>query len=273
MANIAGIDCGLTLKERTSGICRTGANGFVVGHTYIDKLSRNQLLLPASQFDCLGIDAPILPKNVIDYSPRPVESVFMRGAFQIRCKPGASHVRGTGQALRRSGCDAAMQFTAETFAQDAFPYPRVQANQSIVEAFPNAFLGVLLDQQVIDKAAPSRGQKTNIFFSLCNTHGAFQQLEQHLGWQDAAFWEAFQVTSNHEDLAALVCAATAICAHLGKYVAVGDVSGGYFFLPAWCLWKPWAKAALRSARKKSGLRNIVKVWIDGSSYGPNDQLP
>jgi len=84
MADIAGIDCGLTYKERTSGICRTGTKGFVVGHTYIDKLSRNQLFLPASHFVCLGIDGPILPKNVIHDSPRPVESVFMRGAFQNR---------------------------------------------------------------------------------------------------------------------------------------------------------------------------------------------
>jgi len=193
--------------------------------------------------------------------------------FRTDSKPGASHVRGTGQALRRAGCDAAMQFSAETFAQCTFPYPLVQTNQTIVEAFPNAFLGVLIDEQVIDEAAPSRGQKTDIFFSLCNNHGVFQQLEQYLVWQDAAFWAAFQTTSNHEDIAALVCAATAICAHLGKYGAVGDVSGGYFFLPPWYLWKPWAMAALDSARKKSGLRNIVRVWMAGSSYGPNDRLP
>lgn len=273
MADIAGIDAGLTLKERTSGVCRTGASGFVVGHTYIDKLSRTLLLAPVQRFDCLGIDAPILPKNVLHYDPRRVESLFMRGDYQSRCKPGASHVPGTGQALRRSGCDAAIQFAAETHATGVVPYPRVQTDQNIVEAFPNAFLGVMLDQQVIAAAALTRGGKTDTFFSLCNTQDTFQALEQHLGWQDTAFWAAFPTTTNHDDLAALVCAATALCAHLGKYVAVGDTAGGYFFLPPWPLWKPWARQALETARQGQDLRGIIRVRIDGITYAANDQLP
>ncbi len=273
MPDIIGIDAGLTSKKPTSGVCRTGDNGFVVGHAYIDKLSRAQLLSPVSRFDCLGIDAPILPKNTLHYDPRPVERLFMRGAFQKRCKPGASHVAGTGQALRRSGRDTAIQFTAETYAQGSCPYPRVQIDQNIVEAFPNAFLGVMLDQQAIDETSPSRGKKTDMFFFLCNTHGALKALEQHLGWQDAAFWAAFPITTNHDDLAALVCAATAVCAHLGKYVAVGDMSGGYFFLPPWPLWKPWARRAVEAARKERDFCGIVNLWINGEVFGANDQLP
>lgn len=272
MTDIAGIDAGLTMTKPTSGVCRTGTNGFFVGHTYTDKLSRAQALFPVASIDCLGIDAPVLPKNVLHYTPRPVESLFMRGAFQTRCKPGASHVAGTGQALRRSGCDTAIQFAAETHAQGSFSYPRVQSDHNIVEAFPNAFLGVMLDQQVIDEVPMSRGVKTDTFFSLCNAHGAFSALEEHLDWQDAAFWAAFPTTTNHDDRAALVCAATAVCAHSGKYVAVGYVFGGYFFLPPWPLWRPWARMALETARKERDLCGIVVV-IDDLAFGARDRLP
>lgn len=273
MANIAGIDAGLTLREPTSGICRTGANGFMLGHTYIDKLSRHSVLTPVQNFDCLGIDAPVLPKNVVHYDSRPVESLFMRGAYQTRCKPGASHVAGTGQALRRSGCDTAIQFAAETFSQVAVPYPRVQTNQNIVEAFPNAFLGVMLDQQVIAAATVSRGDKTDTFFALCNTTGAFQALQRHVGWPDTDFWNALAATTQHDELAALICAATAVCAHVGKYVAVGDAQGGYFFLPPWTLWQAWAKRALTAGWQTQGIHGVVDVWIDGKKYPSNAQLP
>ena len=271
MANIVGIDAGLTLTKPTSGICRTGTNGFSVGHTYLDKLSRRALSLDV-HIDCLGIDAPVLPKNVLNYERRLVESLFMRGSFQTRCKPGASHVPGNGQALRRSGCDTAVQFTGETQAKGFSPYPRIQTGQNIVEAFPNAFLGVMLDQRVIDEVPIIRGEKTDRFFSLCNVHSAFKALEQHLDWKDAAFWAAFETATHHDDIAALVCTATAICAHSGKFVAVGDAHGGYFFLPPWPLWKSWAMAALDSARKAQDLCRIVVV-IDGLEFGARDRLP
>lgn len=278
MPNIAGIDCGLTLKDPTSGICRTGVDGFAVGHTYIDKLSRTPMLMPVTHFDCLGIDAPVLPMNVLDYAQRSVESLFLHGNFHGRCKPGASHVRGTGQALRRSGCDTAIQFKRETYSEGQVPYPRVQANQNIVEAFPNAFLGVMLNGQIIDAAIENinRGEKFDIFFQLCNEHGHFNALQFHLGWNYPEFWQSFPVTINHDERAALVCAATAVCAHQGNYVAVGDMAGGYFFLPPWPLWNQWAKVALNVERVGRDFRRRfpdLMVRINGVAYNAEQPLP
>ncbi len=276
MPNIAGIDCGLTLIKPTSGVCRTGTDGFVVDHTYIDKLSRVQLLENVQHFDCLGIDAPVLPNNILNYDFRAVESLFMRGAFHDRCKPGASHVIGTGQALRRSGCDTAIQFAAETYVQGQVHYPRIKANQNIIEAFPNAFLGVMLDSQVIDETNAGRGEKFDILFSLCNHHGLFEALNDCLIWEDGNFWNAFPITIDHDDRAALVCAATAICAHQGIYVAVGDAIGGYFFLPPWPLWNNWAKDALNVERRGRDFRRRfpnLMVWINGVTYNAEQPLP
>jgi hypothetical protein len=270
MADLGGIDSGLTLKDCTSGVCRTGSGGFAIGRTYIDKLSRLQLLTPIRRFDCIGVDAPILPKDTLHYAPRLVERLFMCGAFQARCKPGASHVPGTGQALRRAGCDAAVQFKSESASTAPVSYPRIQKDQNLVEAFPNAFLGVMLSAEVIDAAGAGRGEKTDTFFALCVQHGAFQALEQHLAWYDPAFWASFPVTSDHDELAALVCATTAVCAHSGKYVAVGEEEGGYFFLPPWFLWQSWARSALSLERRR--FRGI-RIWIDGRPFDAGNPLP
>jgi hypothetical protein len=272
LADIARIDSGLNLKDPTSGVCRTGSRGFALGHTYIDKLSRVQVLTPVARFDCLGVDAPILPKNVLHYAPRPVESLFMRGAFQSRCKPGASHVPGTGQSLRRAGCDAAVQFEAESAATVPVNYPRIQRGQNLVEAVPNAFLGVMLAAEVIDAATAGRGEKTDTFFGMCARKGRFAALEHQLGWHDPHFWASFAMTKHHDDLAALVCAMTAVCAFAGKYVAVGEALGGYFYFPPWSLWQRWAKMALAEERRRAEFR-AVRVWIDGQESGAGSSLP
>jgi hypothetical protein len=62
--NVAGIDVGLTLIDRTSGVCRTVDQGEVLGHTYIDRLSRLQALGgDETSFDVLAIDAPLPAKK------------------------------------------------------------------------------------------------------------------------------------------------------------------------------------------------------------------
>lgn len=103
--------------------------------------------------------------------------------------------------------------------------------------------------------------------------GPFQALQRHLGWEDSDFWAAFPITRHHDERAALICAVTAVCAYRGRYVAVGDVAGGYFFLPPWPLWKPWAIRALDDAWQAPGLRGIVNIWIDNQVFNADDQLP
>lgn len=275
MATIVGIDAGLTHIDRTSGICQTssGSDRFCLDHTYADKLSRIAVLSPPSRIDCLGIDAPVLPLGDISYGRRPVEQLFMRGAFQKRCKPGASHVRGTGQALRRAGCETANQFADETVNKGLTLFPRIQKKKNIVEAFPNAFMGVMLESTAIDSKSIPRGEKSDVFYIMCNETGAFAALRDHFGWHDEAYWSALVSSTNHDERAALICAATAIGALYGTYVAVGEPKGGYFFLPPWELWMPWAKAALDLERKQTDLDGVVSVFIDSIEFSSTDPLP
>ena len=79
--NIAGIDVGLTLVDRTSGVSRTGDAGEVLTHTYIDRLSRAEALGGEISLEVLAIDAPVLPRHELHYRARACEKVFVWGAF------------------------------------------------------------------------------------------------------------------------------------------------------------------------------------------------
>lgn len=273
MANLAGIDVGLTLLKKTSGVCRTGEAGVLVAHTYIDKLSRLNALVPVQQFDMLAIDGPVLPAGTLHYDRRVCETAFVTGAFQRRCKPGLSHVAGTGQALRRAGCDTAAQFAAETTGEAAVTdLPRIQQGRNIIEAFPNAFLGVLLpDGSYVAQPKLKRGAKFGWLLEKCRESQALERLKEMIGWDAPALWEGLRTNGHHEEQAGIVCAVTAVCAWQGKYVAVGEPAGGYFFLPPWTLWQDWAKSALKASRRR--VQPALDVWVDGTRYGRGDQLP
>ncbi|MGA7128906.1 MAG: hypothetical protein WBZ19_21495 [Chthoniobacterales bacterium] len=107
---------------------------------------------------------------------------------------------------------------------------------AIVEAFPSAFLGVLLTDPLHLQAR--RGDRSDVFFrnSL--------QLWQASGTDNlpiAGQDHGFDLTSvvNHDDRAALVCAFTALCVAADDFVAVGD-GDGWIVLPLRRAARGWA---------------------------------
>jgi hypothetical protein len=271
--DVAGIDVGLTLVGRTSGVCRTGLSGEVVTHTYIDRLSRSAALGRNLRFSVLAIDGPVLPEGQLHYLPRPCEKVFVWGAFQKRCKCGESQVSGTGQALRRAGIETAHAFAAEVSSDSCGrDFPRVFGAHNVVEAFPNAFLGISLPETAFE-STPARGEKFDWLYDEWIRHQIPAQLRATVAWDRDGFWQAILVNKHHDERAALVCAVTGICVLRGSYVAVGEASGGYFFLPPWNTWAPWARCAINSNRADRRLPKPVDVWIDGTRYGASDKLP
>ncbi len=271
--NVAGIDVGLTLVDRTSGVCRTGDDGEAVTRTYIDRLSRAHALGTKVILDVLAIDAPVLPRHELHYRPRACEKVFVWGAFQKRCKCGETQVSGTGQALRRAGVDTAHAFAVDVATNEcAARFPRVFADHNIVEAFPNAFIGVTLPDEQFG-SAPGRGQKFDWLYDRWINWKVTDNLKAVLSWKRAAFWHAVMENKDHDERAALVCALTAVCVLRGLYVAVGEPLGGYFFLPPWDCWSEWARVALNRSRGDRRLPAPVDIWIAGTRYGQNEDLP
>jgi hypothetical protein len=278
--NIAGIDVGLTLVEPTSGVCRTGRSGDVVTHTYSDRLSRSNALGKEHHFAVLAIDGPVLRPDELHYEPRACEKVFVWGEFQKRCKCGESWVRGTGQALRRAGVETAHAFRdVVSSSQDEVVFPRIFGDHNIVEAFPNAFLGVSLQASVFASASeqsdsvPRRGEKFDWLYDQWLSQQGPAHLKALLRWDRPEFWRQVETNRHHDERAALICALTGVCAARGSYVAVGDAVGGYFYLPPWNTWAPWARDAVAAGRTDRRLPRAIDVWVDGKRYAQRDELP
>jgi hypothetical protein len=67
-------------------------------------------------------------------------------------------------------------------------------------------------------------------------------------------WHRLRTETDHELRAALICLLTAALAAQGKAAIIGESTGGWFWLPPWSLWQPWAKEGLENAAKKMALK-------------------
>jgi hypothetical protein len=136
------------------------------------------------------------------------------------------------------------------------PFPRV-VEANIVEAFPNAFLGVLLPEVAFDSIPTGRGKKFDALFEATQSRSILARLLNEVGWSDYKLDQALVENTQHDERAALICALTAVCVRRGRYTAVGDPEGGWFFLPPWDLWEEWARRGIA--------KFDVDVWHDGAA--------
>jgi hypothetical protein len=63
-------------------------------------------------------------------------------------------------------------------------------------------------------------------------------------------WHRLRTETDHELRAALICLLTAALADKGTAAVIGEADGGWFWLPPWSLWEPWATRGLASAEKR-----------------------
>ena len=203
-----------------------------------------------STADVVAIDAPLLP--MLDSRIRSCERLFARGQFQRRCKAGFSHVKGAGLQLRNAGFESAVQLEDITsLSSMSIPPPLVLSPRNIVEAFPNAFLGVCVSaEQYISMPSLRRGRKFDWLYSeWCQTGGFRLLVRELVSVLPESFASYCERNRDHEERAALICLATAASVATGRYTAVGEPIGGYFFLPPWPLWADWARTELDAQRR------------------------
>jgi hypothetical protein len=157
-------------------------------------------------------------------------------------------VRGTGHLLREHGSRAAALVADAARWQTAPPFPTV-VGAAIVEAFPNAFLGVALPDDVYVSAPRfARGKKFDWLYDQWIQRGLFSACVTRTGLP-LELAETCHREKDHEKRAALVCLLTAAFAAMGQAEAIGDPLTGYFFLPDQELWAVWARAAIGRARR------------------------
>jgi hypothetical protein len=258
--NLIGLDVGFSAKRFSSGVARLNSGVVSVGCATASLETRRELF-GMDEIDVSAIDAPILASE--SYGKRACERLFTLGCFQRRCKPGLSHVPGTGRDFRLAGQESARQLSKITSGRELLAeFPRVWRARNLVEAFPNAFMGVLLPAGCFDRIPKlRRGQKFEWLYNECCKQNIFDSVIDSIG--RAALLSVLQyikTNQNHDQKAALVCILTAGAVAAGRYTAVGDPEGGYFFLPPWEMWAHWAREEVETQRCRM---DSVEVWIDG----------
>src|ERR1051325_3468153 len=123
--HLIGVDIGFSERRRSNGIAAF-RDGELIRAERLSVSERDAALRELRDVDVIAIDAPLLPPGTADTLPRSCERVFGLGLFQKRCKPGMSHIRGTGQRLREHGRRAAEQLLiARSFGPSVEPRQRV----------------------------------------------------------------------------------------------------------------------------------------------------
>jgi predicted nuclease with RNAse H fold len=242
--SLLGIDVGFSERRKTTGIASytfgQPARLHCVGSLPQD---RAEVLLDRRLYDAIAIDGPIVPAATnSEQVIRRCERLLSKGRFGKRCKPGFSHF-GIGLQLRRA---------ATTIASE-MPFQKRTAGVPVMEAFPNAFLGVMLDDCAYrEMERIPRGKKSDVFFKRAVADRAFDRLFHFLEWADPRLGAQIAVLAeattriSHEHRAAIICVMTAACALSTKAQMIGDNIGGHICLPPLDVWADWAKRELET---------------------------
>jgi hypothetical protein len=80
---------------------------------------------------------------------------------------------------------------------------------------------------------------------------------------------SIEMNEGHDQRAALICLLTAAGVAVGRFTAVGNQRGGYFFLPPWDAWALWAREEIQIQRQRI---DSLEVWIDGKRFKATEPL-
>ncbi len=245
---LMGVDIGFSKTRDTTGIACLDGDRLHLSRAGTSCESRRARVPGGFEPDVIAVDGPLLPQDVDEYVRRRCELSFICDPFRNRCKPGLSDF-GTGLKLRRATAEACAQFrqvladpsastpvTRETFGTSIDPF---------VEAFPNAFLAVLLPDEVfVSSPKLRRGKRFDwLYDRAVERECVTATLSQAVHLPDEV-WRQLSCQMDHELRAALICLLTAAFAAQGIAERVGDAEGGWFWLPPFCLWQDWAKDGL-----------------------------
>jgi predicted nuclease with RNAse H fold len=249
MATLAllGVDVGFSKTRKSTGLAWFANSKIETALTGSSWEERSRSLPRDIRFAIAALDAPIVPAD--NYNTfRGCERAFYGGAFWNRCRPGLSHHGRRGLALRDAGRQAAQEF-AVVLEPVALQFgPCVLPKKPIIEAFPNAFMGVLLPTESFAGWSKALGKaKSDWLYEQVAGAGLFRNLLSNIGQASPAIPRRFEQAQHHDERAALICLLTAMFAQSGNAIVVGDNKGGWFWLPPMTLWAPWASAALKTA--------------------------
>jgi Protein of unknown function (DUF429) len=252
---VLGIDVGCSAVRRSSAICRIAWSA----HEVTWQVARFRAIEPERTetivavagglpIACAAFDGPLRRGFDGIGRYRTAERMLTRRLARKIGKPGASsapvgkvlnaHANACARTVLRH-CDVALA-THATRIDD----------RAVVEAFPSAFLGVMIDEP--SALAARRHNRSDVFFVRGCERQGFDLLIDHLlpGRQMAHIPDTL---TDHDERAAFVCALTALCVARGDYTAVGD-QDGWVILPPYALLQPWAREDLEANADEEAMR-------------------
>ncbi len=253
---LLGIDVGFSKSRATTGIAWSNNGEFGAARTHSDWNRRSQQIPSSTKFSVIAIDGPLVHVGSDDSLDRLCERLFIRGAFQTRCKPGLSN-HGYGKDLRRAAAETANQ-VLHLAVNNKMVMNAIRKDTFIIEAFPNAFLGVLLPEARFALPKAGKRKKFDWLYEHAVETGVLSDLFLSIGWKNAELMTAVLSERDHEKRAAWICLLTAACAASGKAEVVGDDIGGWFWLPPQDQWAGWAREALEKNRLALAYRCLTQ---------------
>jgi hypothetical protein len=245
---LMGVDVGFSKVGNTTGIAYLDDMQVYLTRAGTSWESRRACVPSSFCPSLIALDGPLVPDGENERIRRRCEWLFIHAPFHNRCKPGLSDW-GKGLELRQAAANAFVQFSKIIATSGSLSKKgSVQRNGRVVEAFPNAFLAVLLpEQEMLNMPNLRRGQKFDWLYEKALATGKLEVAIRDLSDLSDVLMPCLRRETDHELRAALICLLTAAFAAAGASAVVGDASGGWFWLPPLYLWQGWAKSGLRRA--------------------------
>lgn len=242
--SVLGIDVGWSLKARSSAACRLSWDQESV-HWHIrrftaapqDRRDGLRAVIAAQPLLAAALDGPLRGDLAIIDRYRHAERLLSERELREAIGKLAQSNSGNGRLLNAATNDCARLVLEEARLADA-GHAQAIHRLAIVEAFPNSFLGLMLDDPAPHKGG--RGSRSDRYYAALVADGTLQRLiEHHLPGRVAA--QSLAAVTNHDDRAALVCAMTALGVARRDYTGVGDADG-WIILPPRRFIAGWAQS-------------------------------
>ena len=275
---VLGIDVGFSARRDTTCLCLlkwdVGSITFSFEKVGVATAKRvhvlDTFLTEQGHIDAVAIDGPLTRglRRVPHY--RSAEALLSRGLFQKRGKAGQTN-SPIGRELHHHATLLAEMIlereqTGSVVISRASHIEPIH-DATIVEAFPNQFLAVLIHES--DLPTLHRDASDRYWEVLVKNNGLTVLLSYLL--PSRTFSIDLDRIKDHDQRAAAVCALTGLTVVAGAAVGVGDPENGDIFLPPTALWggsqsrqQPWAEAALRE--------NVATLLTSGASLVPARRL-
>ncbi len=244
---VLGVDVGFSPTRRSSAVCRLRWDerhvDWSIQRFRARPEEREATILAVAGADRLGaaaFDGPLQKGFTIIGRYRLAERMLTRRLGRRIGKPGQANAP-SGKLLNAAANDCVGVVLRGCDLAPATHAVRID-DRAVVEAFPSAFLGVMLSDPSV--LAAVRANRSDVFYRHLAELGALERLLAHLLPGRGPAGTLAHVT-NHDDRAALVCALTALCVAAGDYVAVGD-EDGWIVLPPCDFVADWAWADLEA---------------------------